>query len=156
MQPGWAVALVVFSLAGALGCLALHAAWVLGRPAPRLAVPAALEIAVALAWLPAVAVFALRAKRRFGSPFSPALVRAFFPTLFDGTPPWLRRAAAAAVAYAFLFLVARWLWQLNEPDATWPTPSDPELTALALAFYVLSAAVLSGVGKERGPGPRAL
>jgi hypothetical protein len=156
VRPGWTLPLLVLSFAGALGCLALHAAWLLRRPAPPAAVPAALEIAVALAWLPAVAVFALRAARRFGSPFSPALVRAFFPTLFDGTPPWLRRAAAAAVAYAFLFLAARWLWQLNDADATWPSPADPELTALALAFYVLSAAVLSGVGNERGPGPRAL
>jgi hypothetical protein len=156
VRPRWTFPLLVLSLAGALGCLALHAAWVLRRPAPPPAVPAALEIAVALVWLPAVAVFALRATRRFGSPFSPALVRTFFPTLFDGTPPWLRRAAAAAVAYAWLFLFARWLWQLNDPDATWPAPADPELTALALAFYVLSAAVLAGVGRERAPGPRPL
>ena len=60
------------------------------------------------------------------------------------------------VAYAFLFLFARWLWQLNDADVTWAAPGDPELTALAFAFYVLSAAVLAGVGRERGPGPRAL
>jgi hypothetical protein len=156
VRPRWTFPLLALSVAGARGCLALHVAWVLRRPAPPPAVPAALEIAVALVWLPAVAVFALRAGRRFGSPFSPALVRAFFPTLFDGTPPWLRRAAAAAVGYAWLFLFARWLWQLNDSDATWPRPSDPELTALAFAFYVLSAAVLSGAGNERGPGPHAL
>lgn len=156
MRARWTLPLAALSFTGALGSLALHAAWLLRRPAPPPAVPAALEVGVALAWLPAVAVFALRARRRFGSPFSPALVRAFYPTLFDGTPPWLRHAASAAVAYAFLFLFARWLWQLNDPAATWPTPSDPELTALALAFYVLSAAVLAGEGPERGPGPRAL
>lgn len=156
MRPRWTAPLLALSLAGALGCLALHAAWILGRPAPPIAVPAGFEIAVALVWLPAVAVFSLRAARRFGSPFSPALVRAFFPTLFDGTPRWLRRAAAAAVGYAFLFLAARWLWQLNDADAASPAPGDPELTALALAFYVLSGAVLAGVGLEKGTGPRAL
>ena len=82
-------------------------------------------------------------------------MRAFFPTFFDGTPVWLKRAAIAAVAYAWLFLLARWAWQLNDPDSTPPAPGDPELTAVAFAFYVLSAAVLAGVGKERGPGPRA-
>jgi hypothetical protein len=156
VRPRWTLPLLGLCLAGALGSLALHAAWVLGRPAPPLAVPAALEIAVGLVWLPAVAVFTLRAKRRFGSPFAPALVRSFFPTLFDGTPPWLRRAAVSALAYAFLFLLARWLWQLKDADATWASPSDPELTALAFAFYVLSAAVLAGAGRERAPGPRAL
>ena len=30
------------------------------------------------------------------------------------------------------------------------------LATVAFAFYVLSAAVLAGVGHERGPGPRAL
>ena len=41
-------------------------------------------------------------------------------------------------------------------SVTPPAPTDPELTAVALAFYVLSAAVLSGVGNGRGRGPRAL
>jgi len=34
-------------------------------------------------------------RQSFGPRGAPALVRAFFPTLFDGTPPWLRRAAEA-------------------------------------------------------------
>jgi hypothetical protein len=156
LRPRWTLPLLALSAAGALGCLVLHAAWALRRPPAPFAVPVALELGTALAWLPAVAVFALRARTRFGSPFSPALVRDFFPTFFDGTPPWLRRASTACVAYAWLFLFARWLWQLNDPEATWPAPGDPELTALALAFYVLSAAVLAGAGRERGPGPRAL
>lgn len=156
MRPRWTVPLLVLSFAGALGCLGLHLAWCLGRPAPPPALPVALELGVALAWIPAVFVFALRARRRFGSPFAPALVRAFFPTLFDGTPPRLRRAAIFFVAYAWLFLFARWAWQLNDPDSTPPAPADPELTAVACAFYVLSAAVLAGVGRERGPGPHPL
>jgi hypothetical protein len=119
-------------------------------------VPVALDLGIAVAWLPAVLVFALRARNRFGSPFSPALVREFFPTLFDGTPRWLRRAATLSVAYAFLFLLARWLWQLDDPASTWAAPGDPELTALALAFYVLSGAVLAGVGFEKRTGPRAV
>ncbi len=156
MRPLWPFPLLVLCLAGALGCLALHAAWCLGRPAAPIAVPVALELGIALVWLPAAAVFALRARRRFGSPFAPALVRAFFPTFFDGTPAWLRRAAIGAAAYAGLFLLARWVWQLDDPASTWATPSDPELTALAFAFYVLSAAVLAGAVRERAPGPRAL
>ncbi len=156
MRLRWTAPFLALCLAGALGCLALHAGWVLARPAAPIAVPVALELGIALAWLPAVAVFALRAKRRFGSPFAPALVRQFFPTLFDGTPPWLRRAAALSVAYAALFLFVRWVWQLNDPDVTWAAPGDPELTSLAFAFYVLSAAVLAGAGNERAPGPRAL
>lgn len=156
MRPRWTVPLLALSLAGALGSLALHVLWILRRPAPPLALPIALELGVALVWVPAVFAFALRARRRFGSPFSPALVRAFFPTLFDGTPPWLRRAATLGVAYAGLFLFGRWLWQLDDPEATWASPGDPELTALAAAFYVLSAAVLAGVGRERRPGPRAV
>lgn len=156
MRPRWPLPLLALSLAGALGSLGLHAAWILGRPPVPLAVPIALELGIALVWLPAVAVFVLRARARFGSPFSPALVRSFFPTFFDGTPPPLRRAAILAIAYAFLFLFARWLWQLNDADVTWAAPGDPELTALAFAFYVLSAAVLAGVGRPRAPGPRAL
>lgn len=156
VRPRWTVPLLALSLAGALGCFALHAGWILGRPPAPLAVPIALEIGIALPWVPAVLVFALRARQRFGSPFSPLLVRDFFPTLFDGTPPWLRRAAIAAVAYAWLFLLARWTWQLNDPEAAPPAPADPELTAIAFAFYALSGAVLSGVGRERRPGPRAI
>jgi hypothetical protein len=127
----------------------------LGDEAP-LAPAVALEAGTFVTWMAAVAVFALRAKARFGSPFAPALVRAFFPTFFDGTPAWLRRAAIGSVAYAGLFLAARWLWQLKDFDATPPAPTDPELTAVAFAFYVLSASVLAGAGEERGPGPRAL
>ena len=42
-------------------------------------------------------------------------------------------------------------------EATPPAPADPELTAVAFAFYVLSAAVLAGAGKSAPPGaPRAL
>lgn len=156
MRPRWTLPLLVLSSAGALGCLGLHLAWLLRRPAPPLAWPVALELAIALVWVPAVLVFALRARRRFGSPFSPALVRAFFPTFFDGTPRWLRLAAILSVAYAWIFLFARWAWQLNDPESTPPAPADPELTAVALAFYVLSAAVLAGVGRERAPGPRPL
>jgi hypothetical protein len=156
VRPGWTAPLLALSFAGASGCFALHAAWVLRRPPAPLAAAVALELGIALAWLPAVAVFALRARRRFGSPFSPSLVRAFFPTFFDGTPAWLRRAAIGAVAYAWLFLFARWAWQLNDPDSTWPAPGDPELTAVAFAFYVLSAAILAGVGRESRPGPHAL
>jgi hypothetical protein len=152
----WTAPLLALSAAGSLGCLGLHLAWHLRRPAPPLALPVALELGIVLAWMPAVAVSALRARRRFGSPFSPAFVRAFFPTFFDGTPPWLRWAAIVSVAYAWLFLVARWAWQLNDPASTPPAPGDPELTAVACAFYVLSAAVLAGVGRERGPGPRSL
>ena len=154
MRPRWTLPLLALSALGALGCLGLHLAWALRRPAQDLALPLALEIAVVFAWVAAVLVFALRARRRFGSPFSPALVREFFPTFFGGTPVWLKRTAIAAVAYAWLFLLARWAWQLNDPDSTPPAPGDPELTAVAFAFYVLSAAVLAGVGKERGPGPR--
>jgi len=156
VRPRWTPPLLVLSVAGALGCLGLHAAWALRLPAAPLAVPVVLDLATAVVWLPAILVFALRARSRFGSPFSPALVRAFFPTLFDGTPRWLRRAAALAVAYAWVFLFARWLWQLDDPASTWASPGDPELTALAFAFYVLSGAVLAGVGLEKGPGPRAL
>jgi hypothetical protein len=152
----WTLPLLALSALGAAGCLALHLAWCVRRPVPSFGLPVALEVAVVLAWVPAVLVFALRARRRFGSPFSPALVRDFFPTFFDGTPAWLRRVTILSVAYAFLFLFSRWLWQLNDPETTWPAPGDPELTAIALAFYVLSAAVLAGVGRERGPGPRAL
>jgi hypothetical protein len=156
VRARWTVPLLVLSAGGALGCLGLHLAWHLRRPSLPLALPVALELGVVLAWLPAVAVFALRAQRRFGSPFSPAFVRAFFPTFFDGTPPWLRRVAILSVAYAWLFLFARWAWQLNDPVSTPPAPADPELTAVAFAFYVLSAAVLAGVGHEQGPGPRRL
>ena len=127
----------------------------LGRPAP-LAPAVALEVGTFVTWAAAVAVFVARAKARFGSPFAPALVRAFFPTFFAGTPAWLRTAAIASLAYAALFLAARWLWQLKDLDATPPAPTDPELTAVAFAFYVLSAAVLAGAGEERGPGPRPL
>lgn len=141
---------------GALGALALHVAWWVRRPAPGLALPVALELAVVVTWVPAVLVFARRARRRFGSPFSPALVRAFFPTFFDGTPPWLRRAATVAVAWAFLFLLARWAWQLGDPASTPPAASDPEMTAVACAFYVLSGAVLAGERNGRGSGPHAL
>ena len=156
MRPRWPLPLLALCVAGALGSLALHAAWCLGRPPAPLAVPVALELGIGLVWLPAVAVFAFRARRRFGSPFAPALVRAFFPTFFAGTPAWLRRAATGAVAYAALFLFARWIWQLDDPAATWASPADPELTALAFAFYVLSAAVLAGAGRDGGPGPRPL
>jgi hypothetical protein len=152
----WQAPLLALSGVGALGCLALHLAWHLRRPAPPLGLPVALDLGIVLAWVPAVLVFALRAHRRFGSPFSPAFVREFFPTFFDGTPPWLRRAAIFSVAYAWLFLVARWALQLNDPDSTPPAPGDPELTAVAFAFYVLSAAVLAGAARERGTGPHRL
>ena len=155
MRSGWPLPLLALATLGALSCLALHAAWFLGRPGP-FALAVALELGIFVAWLPAVGVFALRARRRFGSPFSPVLVRQFFPTLFDGTPPWLRRAAILSVAYAGLFLVARWAWQLRDLEDTPPMPPDPEMTAVAFAFYVLGAAVLAGVGRERVPGPRAL
>ena len=155
MRPHWSLPLLALSLAGAIGCLALHAAWMLGRPGP-FALAVALELGIFVAWIPAVALFVVRAKARFGSPFAPALVRSFFPTFFDGTPPWLRRAAIVSVAYAWLFLIARWAWQLKDLEETPPAPADPELTAVAFAFYVLSAAVLAGAGRERGPGPRAL
>lgn len=156
MRPRWTLPLLALSLAGAAGCLALHAAWLVRLPAPPLALAVALELGVALAWVPAVLVFSLRARSRFGSPFSPALVRDFFGTFFDGTPASLRRGAILAAAYAALFLLARWAWQLDDPASTPPAPGDPELTAVACAFYVLSAAVLAGVGKERAAGPRAL
>ena len=155
MRPRWTAPFLALSLAGAGGCFILHAGSMLGRPAP-LAPAVALEIGAFVTWVPAVALFVHRARARFGSPFSPALVRAFYPTFFDGTPPWLRRAAIASVAYAWVFLLGRWLWQLRDLEATPPAPTDPELTAVALAFYVLSAAVLSGVGNGRGRGPRAL
>jgi hypothetical protein len=151
----WTLPLLAVSVAGAVGCAILHAAWFLGRPAP-FALAVALEAGTFFTWVPAVVLFALRARARFGSPFAPALVRAFFPTFFDGTPPALRTAAIASVAYTGLFLVARWIWQLRDLEATPPAPQDPELTAVAFAFYVLSAAVLAGAGRERGPGPRAL
>jgi hypothetical protein len=151
----WTLPLLALSAAGALGCLALHAAWFLGRPGP-FALAVALELGIFVAWIPAVAVFVARARARFGSPFAPALVRSFFPTFFDGAPPWLRTAAIASAAYAGVFLLARWIWQLRDLEATPPAPADPELTAVALAFYVLSAAVLAGAGRARGPGPRAL
>ena len=151
----WTVPLLFLSFAGAGGCFVLHAGWALGRT-PPFAVAVALEIGTFVTWVPAVALFALRAKARFGSPFAPALVRAFYPTFFDGTPPWLRRAAIASVAYAGFFLLARWAWQLRDLDATPPAPADPELTAVAFAFYVLSAAVLAGAGRDRAPGPHAL
>ncbi len=156
MRPRWPLPLLLFCGAGAVGCFALHAAWILGRPAGLSALPVAFDLGIVLAWVPAVIVFALRARARFGSPFSPALVRSFFQTFFDGTPPWLRRTAIVSVLYAWLFLLARWAWQLNDPGSTPPAPADPELTAVAFAFYVLSAAVLSGVRKERTPGPRSL
>jgi hypothetical protein len=142
-------------VAGALGCLALHVLKLAGGPV-TLGAAVALECGVFLAWIPAVALFVGRARDRFGSPFSPALVRAFFPTFFDGTPPRLRTAAIASAAYAALFLVVRWLWQLRDLDATPPSPVDPELTAVAFAFYVLAATVYAGAGNGRGPGPRAL
>ena len=154
MRPRWTIPFLALSVLGAAGSLALHLAWWARRPAPGLALPAVLELAVVLAWLPAVLVFAWRARRRFGSPFSPALVRDFFGTLFDGTPRWLRRAALVSVAWAFLFLVARWAWQLGDADSSPPAPGDPEMTAVACAFYVLSAAVLAGAGRERALGPR--
>jgi hypothetical protein len=141
---------------GAVASFALHLAWWVRRPHAGLVLPAALELAVILAWVPAVVLFALRAHRRFGSPFSPALVREFFPTMFEGTPPWLRQLAVGAVAWAFLFLVVRWATQLGDPDSTPPAPGDPEMTAVACAFYVLSAAILAGAGRERAPGPRPL
>jgi hypothetical protein len=156
VRARWTLPLLVLCTLGALGSLALHLTWWARRPAPPPELPAALELAVALAWVPAVLVFALRAKRRYGSPFAPALARGFFATLFDGTPPVLRRAALSSVAYAFLFLLARWVWQLRVPDSSPPAPADPEMTAVALAFYVLSAAVLAGVGRERPAGPRSL
>jgi len=156
LRPRWTLPLLALSALGAAGSFALHLAWWLRRPARGLALPVALAFAVGLVWVPAVLVFALRARRRFGSPFSPALVRAFFPTLFDGTPPWLSRAALVSVAWAFLFLLARWIWQLGDVDSTPPAAGDPEMTAVAFAFYVLSAAVLAGVGRGRGPGPRPL
>ncbi len=152
MRPRWTLPLLALCGFGAAGSLALHLAWWAGRPAPGLALPVALALAVGLVWVPAVLVFALRARRRFGSPFAPALVRAFFPTLFAGAPRWLRRTAIAAVAWAFLFLLARWIWQLGDADSTPPAAGDPEMTAVACAFYVLSAAVLSG-GTEERPGP---
>lgn len=155
MRPRWTLPFLVLSACGALGCLVLHSGSLFGRPAP-FALAVALEVGAFVAWVPAVALFARRAKARFGSPFAPALVRAFFPTFFDGTPAWLRTAAIAAVAYAWLFLLGRWVWQLRDLDATPPAPADPELTAVAFAFYVLSAASLAGAGKERGPGPRPL
>lgn len=156
MRPRWTLPLLAICAAGALGSFALHLAWWAGRPPRGLALPAALAFGVGLAWVPAVLAFAHRARVRFGSPFSPALVRAFFPTLFDGAPRWLRRAAVVSVAWGFLFLVARWLWQLPDADSSPPAPADPEMSGVACAFYVLSAAVLSGVGRERGPGPRPL
>ena len=156
MRPRWTLPLLALCAAGAAGSLALHVAWWARRPARGLALPVALALAVGLVWVPAVLVFALRARRRFGSPFSPALVRAFFPTLFAGTPRWLKSAAIAAVAWAFLFLVTRWIWQLGDADSTPPAAGDPEMTAVACAFYVLSAAVLAGVGREQSPGPRPL
>ena len=155
MRASWPLPLLFFSFVGAGGCFALHAGWALGRTAP-FALAVALEIGTFVTWVPAVVLFALRAKARFGSPFAPALVRAFYPTFFDGTPRWLRTAAIASLAYAGLFLLARWGWQLRDLEATPPAPADPELTAVAFAFYVLSAAVLAGAGRERAPGPRAL
>jgi hypothetical protein len=155
VKARWPLPLLALSVAGALGGLVLHAGWMLGGTAP-FALAVALELGIFVVWVPAVAIFVLRAKARFGSPFAPALVRAFFQTFFDGTPPWLRRAAIASATYAFLFLLARWAWQLRDLDQTPPAPGDPELTAVAFALYVLSAAVLAGAGRERGPGPRAL
>lgn len=155
MRPRWTLPLLLLSFAGAAGCFVLHLGWALGRT-PPFGLAVALEVGTFFTWVPAVLLFALRARARFGSPFAPALVRAFFPTFFDGTPPLLRGAAIGSVAYAALFLSARWLWQLRDLDATPPAPTDPELTAVAFAFYVLSAAVLAGAGRERGAGPRAL
>ncbi len=156
MRPRWTLPFLALAALGALGSFALHLAWWLRRPAAGLALPVALAFAVGLVWVPAVLVFALRARRRFGSPFSPALVREFFPTFFDGTPRWLRHAAIASVAWAFLFMLARWAWQLGDPVSTPPAAGDPEMTAVAFAFYVLSAAVLAGEGNGRRPGPHAL
>lgn len=146
-------AAVVACLLGAALCLGLQLAWLLGRKAP-LAFAIAVEVGSLAAWAPAVLAFGKKAKARFGSPFAPELVRRFFPTFFEGTPPWLRRAAVLAVAYAGAVLLARWLWQLPDPAATAPDPLDPELAAVAFAFYMLSAAALAG--EERPPGPRPL
>lgn len=146
-------AAVAACLLGAALCLALQAAWLLGKMLP-LGLAIAVEVGSLAAWAPAVLAFGRRAKARFGSPFAPELVRRFFPTFFEGTPPALRRAAVLAVAYAGAVLLARWLWQLPDPASLGPEPLDPELAAVAFAFYVLSAAALAG--EERPPGPRPL
>ncbi len=146
-------AAVAACLLGAALCLGLQAAWISGRK-PPLGLAIAVEVGSLAAWAPAVLAFGRKAKARFGSPFAPELVRRFFPTFFEGTPPVLRRAAILAVAYAASVLLARWIWQLPDPVSVGPEPLDPELAAVAFAFYMLSAAALAG--EERPPGPRPL
>ncbi len=146
-------AVVSACLLGALLCLGLQAAWLAGRKAP-LAFAIAVEVGSLAAWAPAVLAFGRKARTRFGSPFAPEVARRFFPTLFEGTPPALRRGAVLAVAYAGAVLLARWIWQLPDPVSVGPEPLDPELAAVAFAFYMLSAAALGGA--PRPPGPRPL
>ena len=136
----------VLSFLGAAGRLGLHVGWMPG--AAPLAPAVALEAGTFVTgWRPSP--FALRAKALRQPEPAPALVRAFFPTSSTARP----RGCDAAIgsAHAGLFLFARWLWQLNDFDATPPRAHGSGATPASV--YVLH--LVRGRGR-RWSRPRPL